>query len=115
MKREIRLTVGGLEASAWFSETSTAMKVFDILPVTSSVNIWGDEIYFNIPVETGLENAKETVDLGDIAYWPQGNILCIFFGRTPVSEGDEIRPISPVNVIGAVEGDIVLYKITWEI
>ncbi len=105
MKREVKIRVGDLEAYAWLNETDTAAKVFEILPITSSVNVWGDEIYFRIPVETDLENAKETVSLGDIAYWPQGNALCIFFGRTPVSEGEEIRPASPVNIIGGVEGD----------
>jgi len=56
-------------------------------------------------VNTGLEEAKEVVSLGDIAYWPQGQAMCIFFGMTPVSKGDEIRPVSPVNVIGRIEGD----------
>jgi hypothetical protein len=105
MKREVRIKVGELEVKAWFNETDTATKVFEILPITSSVNIWGHEIYFSIPIETGLEDARETVDLGDIAYWPQGNALCLFFGRTPVSGVDEIRPISPVNIIGRIEGD----------
>ena len=110
MRREGKITVGELEVKAWLNETDTAAKVFEILPITSKVNIWGDEIYFPVPVETGLEDERETVDLGDIAYWPQGNALCMFFGRTPVSEGDEIRPISPVNIIGRVEGDRDLFQ-----
>ena len=110
MNRELRVRAGDIEARAWLNDTDTASKVFGILPVSSQVNVWGEEIYFAIPVETGLEDARETVDLGDIAYWPQGNVLCIFFGKTPVSEGDEIRPISPVNIIGRIEGDRDLFR-----
>ena len=114
MRREVTVKVGGLEVKAWFNESDTATKVFDVLPITSNVNIWGDEIYFTIPVETGLEDAREIVNIGDIAYWPQGNALCVFLGSTPISEADEIRPISPVNVIGGIEGDGVLFqKVAW--
>ena len=110
MNRELRVRAADLEARAWLYDTDTASKVFGILPISSEVSVWGEEIYFAIPVETGLEDARETVDLGDIAYWPQGNALCIFFGKTPVSEGDEIRPISPVNIIGRIEGDQGLFR-----
>jgi hypothetical protein len=110
MRREVTVRVGELEVKAWFNETDTATKVFDVLPITSNVNVWGDEIYFTIPVETGLEDAREIVNIGDTAYWPQGNALCVFLGRTPISEADEIRPISPVNVIGGIEGDGGLFQ-----
>jgi len=104
MRREVRIAIGELEVEAWLNETNTATKVLETLPITSRVNLWGDEIYFPIPLETGLENAKETVTLGDIAYWPAGKAICIFLGSTPISEGEEIRPVSPVNVIGRVKG-----------
>ena len=104
MSTEVKIIVGELEVAGWLNETTTASKVLEILPITANVNLWGDEIYFSIPVEVGVENAQETVNLGDIAYWPQGKAMCIFFGKTPISEGDEIRPISPVNVIGRIEG-----------
>jgi hypothetical protein len=110
MKRKIKITVGKLELEAWLNETKTAAKVFEALPITSTVNTWGDEIYFTIPVDTGPEDAKELVSLGDIAYWPPGKAMCIFFGKTPISRGDEIRPASPVNIIGKVEGDLKLLK-----
>ena len=110
MKREIKIKVRDMEVKAWLNETDTATKVFEILPVTSSVDIWGDEIYFSIPVEAGLGDTRETVDLGDIAYWPQGNALCLFFGMTPVSGVDEIRPVSPVNIIRRIEGDSRLFE-----
>jgi hypothetical protein len=109
MKKEIIITTAELEAKGWLNDTATATKVIEILPITASVNIWGEEIYFSIPVEADLENAKETVSLGDIAYWPQGKALCIFFGTTPVSKSDEIRPISAVNIIGEIEGNRELF------
>lgn len=84
----------------------TAEMILDALPIESRGSRWGEEIYFSIPVEQGEENPQEAVDRGDLAYWPPGNAFCIFFGRTPASRGDEIRPASPVNVFGQVEGDI---------
>jgi uncharacterized protein len=105
MKRKIKITVGKLELEAWLNETKTANKVFEALPITSTMNTWGDEIYFTIPVAAVPEDAREVVNLGDIAYWPPGKAMCIFFGKTPVSKGDEIRPASPVNIIGKLEGD----------
>ena len=105
MKRKIKIAVGKLELEAWLNETKTAAKVFEALPITSTVNTWGDEIYFAIPVDAKPEDARELVNLGDIAYWPPGKAMCIFFGKTPISRGDEIRPASAVNIIGKVEGD----------
>lgn len=105
MSRHIKIKAGEIEAEAWLNETDTATKFLNVLPITASVNIWGDEIYFSIPVNAGLENGQTTVGLGDIAYWPEGSALCIFYGRTPISEGDEIRPISAVTVIGQIDGD----------
>jgi hypothetical protein len=109
MSTEIKIAIGDLEATAHFDDTDTAGKVLEILPLTSSVNIWGHEVYFDVPVEMALENGRELVDLGDIAYWPQGKALCIFFGRTPIGKGDEIRPISAVSLIGRVDGDRETY------
>ena len=110
MKRKIKIVAGKLELEAWLYETKTAGKVFEALPITSTVNTWGDEIYFTIPVDAKPEDAKELVSLGDIAYWPPGKAMCIFFGKTPISRGDEIRPASPVNIIGRVEGDLKLLR-----
>ncbi len=80
------------------------------VPFESRANRWGDEIYFSTPVDLGQENAQEVVDKGDVAYWPPGNALCIFFGPTPVSGPGEIRPASPVNVFGRVVGDLERLK-----
>jgi len=110
MKRKIKISVGKLELAASLNDTKTAARVYEALPITSTVNTWGDEIYFTIPVDAGLENAKELVELGDIGYWPPGKAMCLFFGRTPISKGDEIRPASPVNIIGKIEGDLKLLR-----
>ncbi|TET71776.1 hypothetical protein E3J39_03935 [Candidatus Bathyarchaeota archaeon] len=88
----------------------TARAIWDALPIEGRANIWGDEIYFSIPVEAGVENPREVVEMGDLGYWPPGKAFCIFFGRTPASRGDEIRPASPVNVFGKVSGDPRVFK-----
>ena len=84
----------------------TADGILASLPIEASGNRWGEEIYFSIPVRCGEENSSEVVERGDLAYWPPGNAFCIFFGRTPASSGDEIRPASAVNVFGKVMGDL---------
>ena len=88
----------------------TARKIIESLPIEGRVNRWGDEIYFEIPVQIDEENSQEEVEVGDIAYWPPGNALCIFFGRTPVSETEKPKAYSPVNVIGKVGGTSVFKK-----
>ena len=71
----------------------------------------GREIYFTIPVISALdETAKEVVEKGDLGYWPTGKAFCIFFGPTPASQGDEIRPASAVNIVGRVEGNTDVFK-----
>ena len=112
MNRQIKITVGEVEVDAWLNDTDTATNVLEILPITTTVNMWGDEIYFPIPLERGEENATETVEVGDIAFWPQGSAMCIFLGKTPISKGDEVRAISPVNVIGRMdEAEKLLSKV----
>lgn len=104
--RRIRIRAGGVTVSATLNDSSTAEAVWDALPITGQVQTWGDEIYFSIPVEAAeASDAQATVDKGAVAYWPPGNALCLFWGPTPMSRGDEIRPASAVNVLGAMEGD----------
>ena len=76
------------------------------MPITGSVQTWGDEIYFSIPVEAPqAKDARDDGRKGAVAYWPPGSALCLFWGPTPMSRGDEIRPASAVNVIGTINGD----------
>jgi len=88
----------------------TVEAVIKALPIESTANRWGDEVYFETPVKLGEENSQTAVKVGDIAYWPPGNALCIFFGPTPVTKGNEPRAYSPVNVIGKVLGDPLVFK-----
>ena len=106
----IRITAGDVSATAQLNDSETAQALWDALPIEARASTWGDEIYFDIPVHLDeADDAQEVVDLGDLGYWPPGHAFCIFFGRTPVSRGNEIRPASAVNVLGKVEGDATLF------
>ena len=107
----IRITVGDVALEAELNDTATAAKIGEALPIRSSFNTWGDEIYFSIPVDAELDDsAQEVVEVGDLAYWPPGSAFCIFFGLTPVSEPGRIMPASAVNVVGQVAGDVTSLK-----
>ena len=110
MGKSIRITAGAVQLEARLNDTQTAEAISEALPVTAPANTWGDEIYFGIPVTAELEQGKEVVDLGDLGYWPPGRAFCIFFGLTPASRGEEIRPASAVTVIGKVQGDVTLLQ-----
>ena len=105
MARSITITAGAVELSAELNDMDAAEAVWNALPISVSGNTWGDEIYFRIPVAAEPEDLQEVVDFGDLAYWPPGSAFCIFFGPTPASRGDEIRPASAVAVIGRITGD----------
>jgi hypothetical protein len=111
MGRRIKVTVDEVEVYGELNEAETADLIWKGLPIESQINTWGDEIYFSIPIQAKLEDtAQEVVELGDMGYWPPGNAFCIFFGPTPNSRGDEIRPASSVNVFGKVVGDPTVLK-----
>jgi len=90
---------------AELNNTRTAKSLFRILPIKATINTWGDEIYFDVPLNVEIEDRKQVVQVGDVAYWPDGPSLCLFFGRTPASRGDEIRAASPVTILGRIIGD----------
>ena len=109
--RKISISAGDVSVTAALNDSRTADLLWDALPLEASVNTWGDEIYFRIAVQADEEDgASDVVDMGTVAYWPPGQALCLFFGRTPVSRGDEIRAASPVNVMGAIDGDATVLK-----
>nr|HID59942.1 hypothetical protein [Desulfobacterales bacterium] len=110
MPKRFKIKVGRIEIEAELNDSKTARLIWDALPIENSFNTWGDEIYFSIPVQAELEDAKEVVQPGDLGYWPPGGAFCIFYGRTPASRGDEIRPASPVNVVGKVAGDPTVFR-----
>ncbi len=110
MGKKIRIIAGAIEAEAKLNDTRTARAIWEALPIKSRINLWGDEIYFSIPLSLELEAGQELVSIGDLGYWPDGNAFCIFFGPTPVSRREEIRPASPVTVFGKVTGDATVFK-----
>lgn len=113
MERKVRIRAGGVEVLAKLNDTRTAQAIWEALPVRGQAELWGDEIYFSIPVSLELEDGQELVSMGDLGYWPPGTALCIFFGPTPMSRGNEIRPASAVTVFGKVVGDTrVLKRVT---
>jgi hypothetical protein len=102
--------MGIIEALLTEENPKTVKAIWGALPIEAKINTWGDEIYFKIPVMVEKESPKELVEMGDIAYWPPGNAFCIFFGKTPLSRGNEIRPASAVNVFGKIIGDPKIFK-----
>ncbi len=103
--RKILIKAGDVAATAELNDSVTAEAIWSALPIEARASSWGDEIYFSIPVRLGTERGQEVVDLGDLGYWAPGTAFCIFFGPTPASRGNEIRPASEVTVFGKVEGD----------
>ena len=82
---------------------NTVKSFLQNLPFTLGVNLWGEEIYTNeSPINVDEENAKAQVELYDVAYWPTGKAICLFYGPTPIGNKNEIKPYSPVNVIGKI-------------
>jgi len=102
----ILITINEIELVATLLDTLTAETIYNALPFEGQAQIWGDELYFSIPVGIDQEqDAREEVEIGDLAFWPIGSAFCIFFGRTPVSTSDKPRAYSPVNVFGKLEGN----------
>ena len=82
---------------------NTVKSFLQNLPFTLGINLWGEEIYTSeSPINVDEENAKAQVELYDVAYWPTGKAICLFYGRTPIGNKNEIKPYSPVNVIGKI-------------
>jgi len=111
MAEQIQITINGKTTIVQLNESSTAGAFFAGLPMKVSMSRWGDEYYGDCGLVAQLEQgAREEMNVGELAIWPQGNALCIFFGPTPASIHDEPRAISPVNPIGRMEGDTSFLK-----
>ena len=111
VEKKIKILMNDLKIDAELNESKSAQLIWEALPIEAKANLWGEEIYFTIPVKTGLEQgSREVVSSGELGYWPTGNAFCIFFGPTPASRGEEIRAASAVNVIGKVSGDARIFK-----
>jgi len=108
--RAIVITAGRVSTEARLNDSKTAAAIWDALPIEAKADTWGDEIYFDIGLTAAPESPREVVEPGDLGYWPPGRAFCVFFGPTPMSRGDEIRPASPVNVVGRIVGDPKAFK-----
>lgn len=108
---KIKILIKDITLDAELFDTKTAKAIADALPVESIPQEWGDEFYFEIPVEMPLdETATLKVKVGDIGYWPPGKALAIFFGSTPISKGPDPVPASEVNLVGKITGDATLLR-----
>jgi uncharacterized protein len=110
MANIVHINAGSVEAIAELNSTRVAKAVWEALPLKSEASLWGDEVYFSIPVYADLEAGTTLVNIGDLGYWPTGNAFCIFFGPTPISGKNEIRPASAVTVFGKIIGDARIFK-----
>jgi hypothetical protein len=104
---EIQIKSNDITMRAELDETPTGAAIAAALPIDGTVNRWGGEVYFSIPVSVGLEaDSRDILEPGELGYWPTGNAFCIFFGATPASQGDECRAASNVNVFGRILGNL---------
>lgn len=113
MMTSIQIHLGAKVLKAQLIDTPTSQAILQALPLEGKASVWGGEIYFQIPVDTGLEpGAKEILDPGDLAFWPTGSAFCIFFDKTPASCTNKPQAYSAVNIFGKMDSDLdSLYSI----
>ncbi len=103
---KIRIVIGNISLVAELNGSDTAIRIYNMLPLSGIANIWGDEVYFTIPLHMDqASDARQEVGIGDLGFWPVGDAFCIFFGPTPVSTSNIPKAYSPVNVFGHILGD----------
>ncbi len=107
---KIKIKVGDVALNASLLKNNAANAIYDALPFDLPFNHWGDEIYFGIPLDLEIEEGREEMEIGELAYWPPGHAFCIFYGKTPASTNDKPKAASEVQPIGTVEGDATVLK-----
>ena len=94
------------ETTAYLEDTASARALMAALPITSTANTWGEEVYFDVGIDVEIEDdARSVVDPGAVCLWTEGKSLALPYGQTPASVGDECRLVTDVNILGAIEGD----------
>ena len=107
MPKILNINIDQINLSATLNDSSTAQLIWDSLPIEGVLNVWGKEIYFSTPIQTQTDSdSTDIVNQGSVAFWPPGNAVCLFWGPTPASTGDECRAASPVNIVGAINEDL---------
>ncbi len=107
----IVISSGDVSLAAELNDGPTARQIWEALPIDGRANIWGEEVYFDIPVVADQEpDARAEVEVGELGYWPVGHAFCIFFGPTPAIVDDRPRAASPVNILGRVLGDATRFR-----
>jgi hypothetical protein len=108
----VNFLVGDIEVRSEWNDSETSRRIRKVLPLEAAGNYWGQELYFEIPVDAGQEpGARDVVEPGTVADWPAGRCRCIFWGPTPASHDNECRAASDVNVVGRVLNPEVLPKL----
>jgi len=108
---KILISAGDVSLEAELNDSPTARQIWEALPIVGTAQTWGDEIYFEIPVQANLEpGARAEVSVGELGYWPMGHAFCIFFGPTPSSVDERPRAYSPVTILGHVQGDATRFR-----
>jgi len=111
MASRITITAASVTLEAELNDSPTARAIWEALPISGRASTWGDEIYFEIPVQAEqTPDARVDVEVGELGYWPVGSAFCIFFGPTPVSTSNQPRAASPVNIVGRVVGDATVFR-----